>query len=354
MIMVPLLRSAVRMSRGQRPRNDDLRRLLAALRRRCERGLPPVSPRLMRALQGRSRGDPVERLERLQALRLRRTVEYVHRYVPFYRETLQAAGVQPGDIRGLGDITRLPVTRRQQLSEEAGRFVSTAPGLTITAFTQTSGTSGQRLRTYLSSRELEYYALGEAILGLVSGLLGPRDIVQSHLSLDISVEVVVLTYAARLTGSLVLGSGLGGTLDDHLDSLLTERRIPGKKPKVSRLLISPAHLWALTRRAEEWGVDGQSAGLESITVGGAMVSDDLKARVEAVWGLAPAEGYGLAESVTTIAGQCPQSDRLHLADFLGYAEALDPVTAEPVPPVEPGVLVVTNFYPDPETMPLLR
>jgi phenylacetate-coenzyme A ligase PaaK-like adenylate-forming protein len=143
-------------------------------------------------------------------------------------------------------------------------------------------------------------------------------------------------------------------LDDHLESIFRERHIPGKKPKVSSLMISPSHLWALTRRAEELGVDFRQSGLQRINTGGAMVSEDLKQRVMDTWGIPLIEGYGLTEVFTCAAGQCGRSDRLHFTDMTGYAEVLDPQTEEPVPPGEPGVLTITTFYPDRELMPLLR
>jgi len=52
--------------------------------------------------------------------------------------------------------------------------------------------------------------------------------------------------------------------------------------------------------------------------------------------------------------QCGKSDRLHFPDTMGYAEVLNAETAEPVLPGEPGILVITTFYPDREYMPLLR
>jgi phenylacetate-CoA ligase len=85
-----------------------------------------------------------------------------------------------------------------------------------------------------------------------------------------------------------------------------------------------------------------------------MVSEDLKRRVLDTWGIRLTESYGLTEAVTAGAGQCPRSDRLHLSDLTAFAEVLHPETAEPVAPGEPGILVLTTFYPFRQLTPLLR
>ena len=104
----------------------------------------------------------------------------------------------------------------------------------------------------------------------------------------------------------------------------------------------------------EKGFDFRESGLEQIGVGGAMVSEDLKQRVLDTWGIRLHEGYGLNDTFTCGASQCGESDRLHWPDSSGYAEVLDPETAEPVPAGEPGVLAITSFYPHRQVTPLLR
>jgi phenylacetate-CoA ligase len=328
--------------------------MLAYVRGRRERGLPALPQGLSGRFQGMSGGSTFRRMRQLQERKLRKTVEYAYRYVPFYRETMDRAELKPADVRSLDDVHKLPITRREQLAANTPAFISTYPGLVPTVTAQTGGTTGRPLQIFLTTEELEFYATGEAFTGLVDGFLGPQEIYQTHFTVDEAVESIILTRAAQKAGTLMLTLGTTGTLDDHLESIFRERHIPGKRPKVSGLMISPSHLWALTRRAMELGVDFGESGLERINTGGAMVSDDLKQRVLDTWGIRLREGYGLTEAFTCVAGECSQHDRLHFSDMSGYAELLDPETEEPVTPGQPGVLTVTTFYPDRELMPLLR
>jgi len=355
MLLFSLLRTGYRYWRGQRPLVRDMQAMVDYALRRRKRGLPAIPQGLGGRLRGVGGGSASNRrMQELQERKLRRTVEYAYRYVPFYRETMDELGLKPSDVQSLDDVRKLPITRREHLAANPGAFISTYPGLVPTVTAQTGGTTGRPLQIYLTTEELEYYATGEAFTGLVDGFLGPEEIYQTHFTVDEAVESIILTRAAQKAGTLMLTLGTIGTLDDHLESIFRERNIPGKKPKVSALMISPSHLWALTRRAEELGVDFSQSGLERINTGGAMVSDDLKQRVKDTWGIRLREGYGLTEAFTCVAGECGYSDRLHFSDMSGYAEVLDPETEQPVAPGEAGVLTMTTFYPDRELMPLLR
>jgi phenylacetate-CoA ligase len=354
MVLWPILRSVRRYSRGERPRVEDLNAIVRYLRRRRERGLPVLSLEKLGRLPAWSRGDPVQKLEALQTRKPKATVAYAYRYVPFYRQAMDSLGVKAGDIRSLADIHKLPVTRREHLSEDTEAFISQYPGLVATTVSWTGGTTGKRIQAYLTSDEFEFYTASEALGALLTGIFGPADILQIHFTMDRAIEAKVLTSAARKAGALVLTYGTEGTLDDHLESILTDWQIPGKKPKVSFLGAAPSHLWALTRRAEEKGYDFRDSGLERIVTGGAMVGEDLKRRVKETWGDVLSEGYGLGEVLPCALTQCGESDRLHFPDTTGYAEVLDATTEEPVLPGEPGILTITTFYPDREYMPLLR
>jgi phenylacetate-CoA ligase len=341
--------------RGRRAEIEDLERIVRYVRQRRARALDPLPFGVANRLRGRRRRrrDPAQ-VRALQGRRLRRTVDYVYRYVPYYREVLDAAGVEPAGIRSLADVAKLPITRREQLHERGPDFVSRYPGLVPSTRVGSGGTTGRPLIVYMATEELRYYAANRALSMLTNGWLGPADILQIHQSLDGSTMGLITATAARLAGALVLSLGGGGSVDDHLESIFQEREIPGKKPRVSCLVTSPSHLWALTHRAQERGLSFRESGLKTIITGGATVSEDLKQRVLDTWGIRLSENYGLNEVMTAGGTPCHESGRLHFSDSGGYAEVLDAETAEPVPPGGTGVLVITTFYPNRLLTPLLR
>ena len=393
MLLFAIVRTAYRGWRGQRPNVEDMERIVGYIRDRRARGLsalpfgasgwvrsgfrhwcgygPQAKAQGSAAPQSRAgslsdgqsgastgfsrhKASVPGRSQAIQGRALRRTVEYVYRYVPFYRETMDAKGVRPGDIRSLADVTKLPITYREQLADRPHDFISTYPGLVPAVRSWTSGTTRRPVVLYLTNEELRYYAALRALGSLTSGSLGPTDILQLHQSVDDSTAGIITAQAARLAGTLVLTWGDKGSLDEHLESIFQERHVPGKKTKVTALITSPSHLWALTHRAVEKGLDCRESGLRWISTGGAMVSDDLKQRVLDIWGIRLSEHYGLVEAVTAGARPCSRSSRLHFSDLSAYAEALHPEMVEPVPPGGPGILVITTFYPYRELMPLVR
>src|SRR5690242_19257073 len=52
--------------------------------------------------------------------RLRAIVAHAHQHAPRVRRALDAAGVAPGEVRGLEDLERLPITRKDALPAMQG------------------------------------------------------------------------------------------------------------------------------------------------------------------------------------------------------------------------------------------
>ena len=46
----------------------------------------------------------------LQGEKLKKTVKACYENVPFYTKKMKALGVEPGDIRGIEDVVKLPFT----------------------------------------------------------------------------------------------------------------------------------------------------------------------------------------------------------------------------------------------------
>ena len=53
----------------------------------------------------------------LQSERLVKQVKNVYDHVEFYRKKMDDIGIEPGDIKGIEDIGKLPFTTKEDLSE---------------------------------------------------------------------------------------------------------------------------------------------------------------------------------------------------------------------------------------------
>ena len=92
------------------------------------------------------------KLEQLKLLKFKRAVGHVYANSPFYRKKLDSAKIKPDDIKSLGDIQKIPRTDKNELREAQqtdpfpyGNLLSVSTD-EVTAYHQTSGTTGQVVR----------------------------------------------------------------------------------------------------------------------------------------------------------------------------------------------------------------
>jgi len=64
----------------------------------------------------RSEWFALDELEALQTTALRRLLEHAHAHSPYYRRTFRERGLDPGDVRSLDDLRKLPLLTRREAS----------------------------------------------------------------------------------------------------------------------------------------------------------------------------------------------------------------------------------------------
>lgn len=109
------------------------------------RTVNPLVVPIRRSLEKATAATPAE-IRRYQDRRLRRLVAFAARRSPFYGRWFAESGVDPGSIRGLDDLARLPLLDRQHLVEGAPEFMTYPSRLLWEA--RSSGTSGTVITTF--------------------------------------------------------------------------------------------------------------------------------------------------------------------------------------------------------------
>jgi phenylacetate-CoA ligase len=94
----------------------------------------------LRLSQWRSRDEHLA----MQSASLTKLVAHAYENVPFWRHRLDAAGVGPGDVRGLDDLSRLPIVTRRELQDTVRLRSTVAPPFPVIT-KSTSGSSGSPL-----------------------------------------------------------------------------------------------------------------------------------------------------------------------------------------------------------------
>ena len=79
----------------------------------------------------------------LQSERLVKQVKNVYEHVEFYRKKMDEMGVEPGDIKGIEDIGKLPFTTKEDLRDHYPFGLLAVPQEKIVRVQGTSGTTGK-------------------------------------------------------------------------------------------------------------------------------------------------------------------------------------------------------------------
>ena len=131
-----------------------------AARARRERRLPFAAP---------------ERIERLQRRRLSTIVEHASRTVPFYGETMKAAGLRPGDLGDVEDLARLPLLDGATVRRDVERFTSSAVDRTERVAMRSSGSGLTHVRAIVwwdAASQLARLAIAERDRAVIVKRLG--------------------------------------------------------------------------------------------------------------------------------------------------------------------------------------
>ena len=91
-----------------------------------------------------------------QDFKLRQILRYCREKSTFYRDLFQTASVEPDDIRGSGDLAKLPFTEPYHIAENAYRFLCTSQAEVARPYTfVTSGTTGPQKKIFWTQRDLD-------------------------------------------------------------------------------------------------------------------------------------------------------------------------------------------------------
>src|SRR4051794_27201748 len=86
---------------------------------------------------------PRPALEALQLKRLQSVLGRVYANVPFYRQSLDNAGIKPSDVTSLADLQNLPFTTKQDMRDSYPYGLFAAPMEEIVRIHASSGTTGK-------------------------------------------------------------------------------------------------------------------------------------------------------------------------------------------------------------------
>ncbi len=275
---------------------------------------------------------PEARRARLGA-RLAATVAHAWARAPRFRRELERAGLTPAEVRGLDDLPRLPILRKDGLTAAQQEEPPFAGLATVEV--------GRLARVFMSpgpifdpqgvSDDFWRFRHGYAAAGFRAG-----DVVLCSASYHLTPLGFMLDNACRSLGCAVIPGGVGqAELQLKAASHLGATGYTG----------TPSFLFQLLSRAREGSVP---LALEVAWVIAEMLPESLRTDIEA-FGVRCLQGYGTAD-LGCIAYECTEKSGWHLHPEC-VVEVLDLETGAPAAPGQPGELVATIFE---EAYPLVR
>jgi phenylacetate-CoA ligase len=287
---------------------------------------------------------PRKALSALQTERLKQTLERAYAKVPHYRRKFDAAGVKPGDLRGLADIARFPFTVKADLRENYPFGLLAVPRDKVVRLHASSGTTGKATVVGYTQGDLDRWADLMA-RSLACAGAAPGDIVHNAYGYGLFTGGLGAHYGAERLGCTVVPLSGGGT----------ERQVTLLSDFGAHVLCAtPSYALNIAEVAAGMGVDLRKSSLRRGVFGAEPWSDAMRRDLEARLGIKAIDIYGLSEIMGPgVACECQaEQSGLHGWEDHFLFEVVDPETLEPLPQGETGELVITTLTK--EALPMIR
>ena len=290
--------------------------------------------------------------ERIRALQNERFLEVmqVGWGNPFYQRLWNKAGIAPGDIKSLDDITKLPIYTSEDVKDDQQAhppfgvltgFADLTSQLshTPTKLVTSGGTTAKPRITLHGIAEWEWNSLGAA-RGLYVQGVRPGDVMQIPATCSLANLGWAMAKACQeYLGVLPLTTGSGIVTPSR-------RQIEIAFDVGTNCWCSfPEYLLRLAEASKaEFGRDIRELKTKMIsTFLGPDTEGTLRAQLEDLWGCPVFDNYGTNE-LGEGAFECQHRSGLHFMEDAMYLEILDTETNEPVAPGKVGNLVATVFH----------
>lgn len=284
-----------------------------------------------------------DEMRNVQSERLVDTVKRVYYNVPFYRDKMQKAGLEPGDIKGIEDLPKLPFTHKQDLRDTYPYGMFAVPMREIVRIHASSGTTGHKTVVGYTRRDIDTWA---EIMARTLTCAGA----DNHSFIQIAYGYGLFTggfgvhYGSERIGASVIPIS-GGNTKQQIQIM--------KDFGTTVIACTPSYALYLAETMEEMGIDKSELQLKTGVFGAEPWSAKMRNELEQRLGIQAFDIYGLSEVIGPgVAAECSHKSGLHIQEDHFIPEIINPETEEVLPAGEKGELVFSCVTK--EGLPLLR
>ena len=291
---------------------------------------------------------PRERLVEVELKRFRELLRWSKENSPFYGRKFK--GIEPGDIRTLEDVARVPMTEKDELrAAQEGKELHlygdllAVPPERLSIFHQTSGTTGKPVYIPDTYESWQWVVEVWCYILYAAGFR-PTDRVFLPFVYNVYIAFWQGHYAAEKVGCEVVPGG----------GLETKARIQKMiDVRATALMNTPTYGLHMAEVAREMGIDPKrDIGIKRMICAGEPMPEPTRLRLEEEWGAEVYDHIGGTEPGGW-AGMCCEKKGMHVIEPHFLLEMVDLETmSKPISPGVKGVAVITSLCR--RTIPLIR
>ena len=283
-----------------------------------------------------------DEMTNLQSARLRKLVDYVYHNVEFYRKKMQVLGLEPGDIKDINDIVKLPFTTKDDLRDTYPFGLFAVPASEIVRIHASSGTTGKATVVGYTRRDLDTWAECVARCFYLSGI-GRNDIIQIAYGYGLFTGGLGAHGGAEKIGAMVVPMSTGNS--KKLTTMMVDFG-------ATAIACTPSYLLHISEVLETEGLLDKIK-LKAAVCGAEPWTEKMRSEIEQKLHLKAHDIYGLSEVMGPgVACDCEYHEGLHVCEDHFYPEIVDSKTLSPIPDGKTGELVFTTLTK--EGLPLIR
>ena len=247
----------------------------------------------------------------------------------FYREKLHQARLKPEEIRSIADLSRLPLTTREEIQGKPWVLLTVPKSRICQIHASTSLSKEPRVYIPFSDDDLyrgglRPFTRGASFSPPLPMLVGEKDLVINALPYEVShLGLLFHRILQDGVGTGVVPVGKGGFYSAPEKTLQIMKDLKG-----DHLFTTPAYAIHLAEKAREVGYEiGKDLKPKSVWLAGESCSPGLRRRIEAMW---KTDVFLCLTSLECgpIALECGEKNGMHISTGYVFAEIIpadDPV-----------------------------
>ncbi|MCE5205326.1 MAG: phenylacetate--CoA ligase [Porphyromonadaceae bacterium] len=284
-----------------------------------------------------------QQMHEIQSRRLSAMIQRIYDNVPFYRNKLKEAGIEPGDIKSVDQLKYLPFTTKSDLRDNYPFGLFTVPQSEVVRIHASSGTTGKPTVVGYTQQDLEMWA--EVVArGLTMAGIHRGDTIQIAYGYGPFTGGLGLHYGAEKVGATVIPISTGNTKKQL--QFMTDFR-------ATVLACTPSYAAHLGESIRKEGIAPEEIKLHTGVFGAEPWTNEMRKEIEQLLQIKAYDIYGLSEVIGPgVSMECACQCGNHVFEDHFIPEIINPDTLEVLPDGELGELVFTPV--SKVAMPLLR